>query len=374
MSDTQVVNESQKHSYYPILDLVRFIAALLIISIHCFPENSTESGVGLDNSIPTMLGLSFLYSLVRIAVPIFFVISSFVVFKRIEEDPSNKWKYIKKFCLRLLCLYLFWYILGLPLTIKDIVSFVSQGDTHNLIRYIVITLWKGAPRGYWFLVSLAVGVVIAALCKTKKSMIVFSITSVIMYIYGCFNSAYFGVFELNDNPFSKALFQVGNYLELNFCYLQAFLFIALGKIFALRGTFKIKGNVYLIPVAYLLLVGEMFLTKYLGIFYHPDALFLLPALVLLIMNLVLNIDIQNEKFASVVKKLKKVGSFSYLFHVQFFAYLYWILDSVGHNIVKENFVLAVIPYFVCIGLCFALQTLFEYLSQYKYLSFLKYSY
>lgn len=63
---------------------------------------------------------------------------------------------------------------------------------------------------------------------------------------GCFNCAYFGVFKLNENPVSNAFWNVGNYLELSFCHLEALLFIVMGKIFAEYGTLKTKGNIYFI--------------------------------------------------------------------------------------------------------------------------------
>ena len=186
--------------------------------------------------------------------------------------------------------------------------------------------------------------------------------------------AYFGVFKLNENPVSNAFWNIGNYLELSFCHLEALLFVVMGKIFAEYGTLKAKGNIYFIFITFFLMAGELFLTMYLDIFVYPEAFFLLPIFIFIFMNLMLSIDSQNEKFIKISRKLKKVGSFSYLFHIQYFYYLHWILDSTGHNIFREYIGLLIIPYLICILICFGLQTLFEYLSKYKFLSFLKYSY
>ena len=373
--ENAVLNQSNKKpQYFAVLDFVRFIAALLIVSIHIFPEGSTTGSIGFDTSIPTLLGVSFAYSLVRAAVPVFFFVSSFLLFKRIELDKENKWKYIGSFLLRLLFLYLFWYIVGLPITIRDISSFISQGDTYNLIRYIVNTLWKGAPRGYWFLVSLGLCALITSCFNSRKSLLILFIVSCICYAYGCFNSAYFGVFELTDNPVSRALLFVGNYLDLYMSSFVAFIFVVLGKIFALHGSFKIKGNLVLIIVSFVLMVGELFLTQYFKLFKYSDAFFSLPIFVFLLMNKLLPLKTENESFIAKVQKLKKVGSFSYLFHIQFFYYMHWILDSLNSNIFRDYIYLLVIPYLVCIVVSFGLQTLFEYLSKYKFLRFLKYSY
>lgn len=366
--------KTNNHKYYPVLDLVRFICAIFVICIHVFPEGSTSEGMGFDSSIPTLLGESSVFALLRVAVPILFAISGFILFKRIKEDESNKWRYIGKYCLRLLFLYVFWYIIAIPITIRDITTFVSNGDNSGLIRYIVITIWKGAPRGYWFLVSLAISVVIANLFNSKKSLIILIVVASLLYIYGCLNSAYFGLFTLSNDPISKFIYTTGEFLELCFCPLEALLFVVIGKLFANYGTFKMRGNIVILPIIYILMVGELFLTMFTKIFVYANAFFTLPFFVIFFMNLILRIDVQDEKFIQVMKKLKKVASFSYLFHLEFFYYFYWIFDANGITVFKDQFYLAIIPFILVIGLSFGLQTLFEYLSKYKYLKFLKYSY
>ncbi len=364
-----------KNKYYPVLDLIKCIAAVMVVTLHAFPSGSTTEGAGIDSSSLTMmLGQSFIHALLRIAVPLFFVISSFLLFKRIEQDPENKWRHIGKFCLRILFLYAFWYILGLPLVIEDIVDMGTTGNTDGIIKYVVITLWKGSPHGFWYLVTLVLSVLITGAIKSKKSLIVVTVISSLMYLYGCLNSAYFGLFTLSEDPVSKAFYTIGDFLQLNICPLQGLLYVVLGKIFASYGPFKIKGNPIIIPFAYFLMAGEIFLTLNLKIFVYPDAFLSLPIFVFFFMNQMLLIDSQNEKFIKVMKKLRKVGSFLYLFHFQFFFYTYWICDSIGHNIFREKYYLIIIPFIVCLFAAYGLQTLCEFLSKYKALRFLKYSY
>lgn len=374
MGETLNVANKVERKRYPVLDLVRFIAALIIIFIHIFPEGSTTSSIGLDNSIPMLLTESFIYPILRIAAPIFFVISSFLLFQKVKADPNNKWKYVGSFCLRLLFLYLFWYIAGLPITIKDIVGYASSGDTYNLLRYFIITLWKGAPRGYWFLVALALSILITSLANNKKSLTILTIISSILFIYGCFNSSYFGLLASSDVRFIKALYNIGEYLELAFCPLEALIFVVFGKILALYGPFKIKGNIFWIILSFFLLAGEAFLVLYFNLLIYPDVYILLPLFVFFFINQIIGIENHNQTFIYVTKKLKKVGSFSYLFHLQFFVYLHWILDSTGYNVFREQIGLLLIPYVACVLLCFLLQTLFERLSSHRYLGFLRYSY
>lgn len=79
---TTEVNEVRqpKYKYNPVLDIVRFLAALIIISIHIFPEGSTETNIGISQGVGVTIGLSFMYAFTNIAGPIFYVISSFILF------------------------------------------------------------------------------------------------------------------------------------------------------------------------------------------------------------------------------------------------------------------------------------------------------
>ena len=374
MNDEAIKSKGFKGVRYPVLDLVRFIAAMLIIFIHIFPEGSTTASIGLDTGTPMLLTEAFVYAIIRSAAPIFFFTSSFLLFRKIQEEDGNGWKRIGSFCLRLLFLYLFWYVLALPLTIKDIVNYTSANDISGLFHYFLLTLWKGAPRGFWFLVSLALSVLIAHRFNGKKGLIALSILAGILYAYGCLNCAYFGIFAAKEDSFSKAMYFIGEYLELAYCPLQALLLVALGKIFALYGPFKIKGNIVFMILSFFLMVGELFFTLKQGLLIYPDAYFSLPLFVFFFMNKMLLAPTQSESFALKMKKLKNIGSFSYLFHVQFFVYFHWILDASGNNPFRAHIFLLLLPYAACVGLCFILQPLCARLSKHRQLRFLRYSY
>ena len=150
--------------------------------------------------------------------------------------------------------------------------------------------------------------------------------------------------------------------------------MTLGKLFAIHGQFKIKGNLILLPALFILMVGELFITHLTDIYACGDAFFSLPLFAFAFINCMLGIDCQNERFIVVAKKLKEVGSFSYLFHLQFFGYVYWICDAAGRNVFMENYWLLAALVLLCIGASFGLQTLCEWLSRHKGLRFLRYSY
>lgn len=367
----------EKRKYFPLLDLLKWICALFVVSLHCFPKGTSAPSTDVVNPtspIPMYIGQAFLHPILRIAVPVFFIVSSFLLFRKIEQNPESKWVLIGKFTLRTACLYLFWYVVGLAPTLHDIFAFIQQNNYSDLFRYLLISFTKGAPRGFWYLGMLVASVLITALIKGKKSFVLIFVISCVLYVYGIFNSTYFGIFSLFQNPVSDFFKWAGYYFEFNICLLTALIYVVIGKFFATHENIKIKGHIPLLIVCFLMMVVEIFLVQYFKLFVFPDAFFTLPIFVFLLIALLIKVDIKNKKFLKVMQKCRKVGSFLYLFHFQFFYHLYNLLDILGANVFRENYALIVIPYIVCVLLAFLLQTACEKLSKHKPLEFLKYSY
>ena len=77
-----------------IFDYTKFIMAIMVLAIH-------------SALLPELL-----YPWLRLAVPLFFIISSYFFFKkyRSAESGAERGKVIKKFLIRNLQLYSFWFI------------------------------------------------------------------------------------------------------------------------------------------------------------------------------------------------------------------------------------------------------------------------
>ena len=89
----------QKIKNYDILDIVKFILSIMVVAIH------TEL-------FPTVL-----FPWLRIAIPLFFIISSFLLYEKIKLNKENKKEIIKKYIVRQLKYYLFWFIVLIPATV-----------------------------------------------------------------------------------------------------------------------------------------------------------------------------------------------------------------------------------------------------------------
>ena len=136
---------------YYALDIAKFISAFLVIAIHTQPLQE----------ISEMGNLVFVQVIARLAVPLFFIISGYLFFVKLDDE--REWndyvhtRQLKRYVLRLLKLYLIWSVLYLPfnyLLMKD--GGISIVD---LLRYVRDFFLTGSYYHLWFLPSLIVAVV-----------------------------------------------------------------------------------------------------------------------------------------------------------------------------------------------------------------------
>jgi probable poly-beta-1,6-N-acetyl-D-glucosamine export protein len=93
----------RQKKYYPVIDLLRFICILAVIAIHVTTRLIEASGFVLQN-VPIAL---FFNQISRFAVPLFFLISGFVLELNYAFHP-NYFSYLKKRVNRLFVPYIVW--------------------------------------------------------------------------------------------------------------------------------------------------------------------------------------------------------------------------------------------------------------------------
>lgn len=106
-------------SSYNSIDVFKFLAAIMVVAIHTNPFFDYP----VFNFIIT--------SLCRIAVPFFFVFSSFIFFKTKNEKGKNIIDFLK----RIVILYCFWFVVELPIIID---RFFIQSDYSFLIKICLL--------------------------------------------------------------------------------------------------------------------------------------------------------------------------------------------------------------------------------------------
>lgn len=122
----------------PGLDVLKFCMALLVVSIHA--KLFKEIGWLFD----------FVHPLKHTAVPVFFVVSSYLFFSRGQIGAKELGHYVK----RLGLFYVFWFVLLLPVT-----AGIRKWYSHFVFLDFLQHLFLGSTfRGSWFIMALLIGV------------------------------------------------------------------------------------------------------------------------------------------------------------------------------------------------------------------------
>jgi surface polysaccharide O-acyltransferase-like enzyme len=113
-----------------------------------------------------------LYPWLRIAVPLFFMMSSYFLFSKLREaSKDNKKIILRKFVVRNLQLYFCWFIILLPITIyirKE--SWFSNGFLENILAILKSFLFGSTFVASWFIIATIIGVlIIYLLCKLLRN-------------------------------------------------------------------------------------------------------------------------------------------------------------------------------------------------------------
>ena len=207
---------------YKVLDVMKFVMAIVVVAIHTRPEMSFSS--------PLVRRL--FESVYSIAVPFFFMASGFLLFRKISlplnEDGELRIKsYLKRMCR----LYLVWTIIYLPLSIY---GFYIDGlsPIKAVAVFIRNTLLVGEnfmSWPLWYLLALIVAVsIIYMLLKLKVSKKWIVVISILMAFVGvgidyCYENELF-------NPLTEIYFKL--FLKTRNGFFIGFLFVSLGMLCA----------------------------------------------------------------------------------------------------------------------------------------------
>ena len=185
---------------YGMLDVAKFLCALLILFYHFFSENG---------SLPMILEEAL--STYAIAVALFMTISGFLLFRKLEDiqDRRERWCVVRKQAWRTLRIYLLW-------SIVYVIYNISRWDFANLTAMFVLLQlrqWVFASTFYtiWFMPALAIGVIAAFWLTELAPKWAVATLAVILYAVGALMLTYKGVGNLIPGFSGVAAF-CGNWL------------------------------------------------------------------------------------------------------------------------------------------------------------------
>lgn len=131
------------------LDVLKLVLALLVVALHIFPVSKMTGLSGL-------ISYEIASGITRIAVPTFFIVSGYLLRNKLEDK-----NYLKKYCKRILLLYVVWQLIYLP----DLLYHYNLKwfSTEGLIYRLVYGYWH-----LWYLLASVLGVMLLYFTRNWK--------------------------------------------------------------------------------------------------------------------------------------------------------------------------------------------------------------
>ena len=271
------------------IDVLKYLMSILVVMIHA--------------------GYSYEIPFLRVAVPVFFILSSYLFFSRLPEDDGMVREALMKFLKRASMLYLFWFVVLLPTTfiIRD---WYQLGVGEIIEKIILGVLIRSTFPASWYISAYIIGIVIA--CMLRKHDRVLLTIGVITFVICCLTSNYY--YLLAYVPYGDVLQKWTDNYEMYNSFPMGLLYIYMGM--------KLKGwldsglgtIIFMLVAGIVLLYMENGLIQYFGFGRADDAYFslsvLAPAMVMMALKLP-SIDIREE-FAVNLRKMSTIYYCSHL--------------------------------------------------------------
>ena len=339
-----------------LLDLVKLILAFMVVAIHS----------GLLDPV--------LYPWLRLAVPLFFIISSYLFFVKVNscENKEDKLIALKAFILRNLKLYAFWFIVQFPINIF-IRGWFDSGFMNGIFTIIKFFFLGSTFIASWFIMALIIGTVIVFFASKKINNTVLFVVGAILFVLIAMRSSYIYLF-LNIEGLKGFFIGVNSYENAMNDPINSFpagiFWIICGKIFA-DGGFKLKTKTssIILGVSAALLLTEWLLLKHFTGYYNKDFYIMLAPCAIAIFSILIQLKPISLKYA---REMRKMSVIMYASHGAVLSIIQKLLnETVGAHIPAT--LESVIKFVVVSGICIGGSFLIFYLEKKKYTAWLKYS-
>ena len=333
--------------YYNSIDIIKFLCAILIVSIHVAPFGLS------DNETLSLLNYGISNCFSRIAVPLFFVISGFLLYRKTSVESFSALP-TKAYIIKLLRLYIIWTIIYCPLRIESVIS-DKKGIVHGVLGYIRDTVFYGSYTHLWYFPALIFSVALISYLLSKQVELKhILIVAAFFYVIGLLEQSWFGIIvPLKDEipVLWTALKIVGKIIVTTRDGLfEGFLFVGVGAYFAFYGL-KVKERTAIIcfVASYILLFIEAFAVRYFDIVRNCDMYIFLVPVTAFAFILVLNWNIPGNN--SIYKTMRVLSSL--VFYI--LLWVMWLINKVfsliGFQIDKTCF-LFLVTVFVSVGISY----------------------
>ncbi len=259
------------HKSYTGIDHFRFIAALLIITIHTSPLVSYSQ---TSDFILTRI-------IARVAVPFFIMTSGFFLISRYTRNNDKLKVFIKNTAL----IYIIAILIYIPVNIYN--NYFTQD---NIIpKFLKDLIFDGTFYHLWYLPASILGAVIAwYLVKHfdyKKAFII----TIILYLIGLLGDSYYGISDKISvlHSFYSLIFQLSDYTRNGIFFTPVF-FVLGGFIADNSCKLSFKKSICGFGISFALMFCEAMILHYFNLQKHDSMYIFLPLSMYFLFHIILH--------------------------------------------------------------------------------------
>lgn len=311
----------EKTQYYG-LDLLKFLMALLVAARHViqiyYPAESRWRLV-IGNWLSNL------------AVPVFFVIAGFLLFKKLT---NTDWTIIRRYVCRILKLYILWCIIYWPI---DIYNWHQSGEPvlKTILFYFQSFLFSSTITQLWYLPALATACLIvwAGYKAGLKIWMLLLLTS-LLFIFGCsYNNQYF----LEHSP--RKIQEFIHWYAPIFLTTRNGLFY--GSLYVTLGLWFSKKQWHMPPLlaaaGSLIFLGVMY--KEVSTFSNANMVFSAVPTVVCLVELAMGLKGNSSRFFLFLREQSQWIYFSHYYFIHLFS---WTIHYNPLPMTKKNIMLSVL--------------------------------
>lgn len=286
---------------YESIDLFKFMAAILVVAIHSKP-------FAYDDDINY-----YFTCFCRIAVPYFFICSSFLFFSKEKPD-------IKKYSKRLISLYIAWFIIEFPFVYKRFFVDYDHPFFSQMLNVFRSLVFNNTWYASWFIMACIISTNIVYYLSHRLNNKQLLLLGWGGYFFSLLCSSYSGMLDLllDDNiKYYHAAFSYF-FMPAN-SFIVALIYVVLGKIIAdyIRSKKQLcidkKMNIYLLFLFVVLGIIEVHFIRWSVVI--SDAFLFLPFFIVLAFILILRTKVDISP--SVSRLLRSMSILIYILHAIF---------------------------------------------------------
>lgn len=296
---------------YNFIDVIKFLCAALVVTIHVPPLTSVN----------WMLNFAVVNFAARVAVPFFFISSSYFVFiKAYKENGELDKSVIGAYVKRIIRLYIIWSVIYAPFAYYHTAEIMGYVNILDFLKYYLFRFVLSTSYGHLWYLNAMIWAYVILLCLLSAGVKprAIAIFSFAMYCLGLCAQSWFGlIVPLKSVTWLwNFLLQIKRFFETTrngLC--EGLLFIMMGMYFARHGfKMKVKTAFLCMCVSFIFYGAEVFvLTRLSWIREYDMYLGLIPT-VFFSFYTAANIRLTDK---GIYKELRAMSALIYFSHMIF---------------------------------------------------------